>query len=196
MSLRPLFPWLLMALALSVAAMVLGAGRGDRLVPALAAGLLSAAVVASALWINALLWLSRPGTIEEGTVQATMACNVRLAALVYAWGACALFAVYTLSNLEWRHAWQYGLGAALIAGGLALYGLRLERGAGLPPLYLTLLHGAAAGAGLLYLVGTGKLATLRSDWVANDVFLAGGLAVVALCVIAAITQTRGATRHS
>ena len=81
---------------------------------------------------------------------------------------------------------------ALFAAGLALYALRVEtaQGSSLPPFSLTVLHGAAVGGGLLYLVGAGKLATTRSDWAANDIFLAGGLAILALCVIAAITQRR------
>ena len=52
-SLRPLLPWLLMAAALSITMMVLGAGRGDRFLPAIAAGLLVALVVGTGLGINA-----------------------------------------------------------------------------------------------------------------------------------------------
>jgi hypothetical protein len=197
MSLRPLLPWLLLAGALSIAAMVLGAGRGEKFNPALAAGLFSAAVIGAALWINAPLWGRTPGT-GEGSVKSAIAGSTWLAALVYAWGAFALFAVYSLSDLVWQHSWQYGLGAALFAVGLAFFAYRLDRetGAPLPPLHLTVLHGAAAAGGLVYLVGTGKLATHRGDWAANDVFLAGGIAVVALCLIAAMTQTRDAKRPS
>jgi len=197
MSLRPLLPWLLLAGALSIAAMVLGAGRGDKFNPALAAALFSAAVIGAALFINASLWFRAPRT-GEGSVKAALVCNVWIAALIYAWGAIALFAVYSLSDLVWRHSWQYGLGAALFALGVSLYAYRLDRetSAVLPPLYLTALHGAAAAGGLIYLVGTGKLATHRGDWAANDVFLAGGIAIVMLCLIAAITQTRAAKHRA
>ena len=192
MSLRPLLPWLLLAGALSIAAMVLGAGRGDTTNSALAAGLFAAAVIGAALWINAPLWGSAAGG-SDSAFKTALICNVWIAAFVYAWGAIALFAVYSLSDLVWRHSWQYGLGAALFAVGVSLYAYRLdlETSTVLPPLYLTALHGAAAAGGLIYLVGTGKLATHRGDWAANDVFLAGGIAIVALCLITAITQTRG-----
>lgn len=188
MSLRPVLPWLLLAGALSIAAMVLGAGRGDQFNPALAAGLFSAAVIGAALWINLPLWFGR-STENIGTA---FVGNVWLAALTYGWGALALFAVYSLSDITWRHSHQYGLGAALFAAGIAAYAARLERRPNdpAPALYLTALHGLAAALGLVYLVGTGKLVTQRGDWAANDVFLAGGIAIVVLCLIAAVTQAR------
>ena len=195
-SLRPLVPWLVLAAAVSVTTMVLSAGRGDRLSPALAAGLLAVVVVAAALWLNAPRWSVRHSASEAEASKAVVVANIHLAALVYAWGAAALFAVYSLSDLVWRHAWQYGLGAALFAAGLALYARSVDAAAGsdLPPLLLTVLHGLAVGGGLVYLVGTGKLATQRADWAANEVFLAGGFAILALCVIAAITQLRASGR--
>jgi hypothetical protein len=60
----------------------------------------------------------------------------------------------------------------------------------MPPAWLTVLHGLAALCALVYLIGTGKLATAKDDWAANDVFLFGGIAILALCVIAAVTQAR------
>jgi hypothetical protein len=177
---------------------VLGAGRGDKFNPALASGLFAAAVIAASLWINAPLWFRRSSGLGELAIKAALVCNIWLAALIYAWGAIALFAVYSLSDLVWRHSWQYGLGAALFAAGVSFYANSLDRetNAVLPPLYLTAVHGLAAAGGLVYLVGTGKLATHRDDWAANDVFLAGGLAIVALCLIAAVTQIRAAARQS
>lgn len=195
-SLRPLLPWLLLAAALSITMMVLGAGRGDRFLPAIAAGLLVALVVGTGLGINAPVW-ARNGTFSSRyagleAVREAVRCNIWLAALVYAWGASALYAVYSLSDLTWRHAFQYGTGAAVFAACLALYGMRLGRIRSLPvpPIYLTYLHGFAVAAGLVYMVGTGKLATLKGDWAANEVFLWGGIAIFALCVMSAVTQTR------
>jgi hypothetical protein len=193
MSLRPLLPWLLLAGALSIAAMVLGAGRGDRFNPALAAGLFAAAVIAAAIWINAPLWRSRaPSPEDSRDVKNALVSNVWLAALVYGWGALALFAVYSLSELVWRHSWQYGLGAALFAVGVSLYAFRLDSAEdrAAPPFALTALHGLAAAGGLAYLIAEGKLATHRGDWAANDVFLAGGIAIILLCLIAGLTQKR------
>jgi hypothetical protein len=195
-SLRPLLPWLLLASALSTSLMVLGAGRGDRFLPSLSAGLLVALVVGTGLGINAPLWsrATGAGARQDGlsAVREALRCNVWLAALVYAWGASSLFAIYSLSDLVWRHGFQYGVGAAVFAGCLAILGMRLGRpaGSGVPPLFLTVFHGAAAGGGVAYLVGSGKLATPKGDWAANEVFLWGGIAVVALCIFSAVTQTR------
>ena len=195
-SLRPLLPWLLLASALSITMMVLGAGRGDRFLPALAAGLLVALVVGTGLGINAPLWSrgNRPFAGHEGpaAVKEALRCNVWLAAFVYAWGASALFAMYTLSDLVWRHAFQYGTGAAVFAASLGIYGFLLgsARNWPVPPLILTILHGGAVGLGLAYLIGDGKLQTVRGDWAANEVFLWGGIAIIALCVMSAMTQTR------
>jgi hypothetical protein len=194
-SLRPLLPWLLMASALSITMMVLGAGRGDKFLPALSAGLLAALVVGTGLGINSPLWsrTGRPFALDgQVAVKEALRCNVWLATMVYAWGASALFAVYSLSDLVWRHAFQYASGATLFAACLGCYGYRLGRirDMSIPPLFLTLFHGAAAAIALAYLIGTGKLDTLKGDWAANDVFLWGGFAIVALCVMSAITQTR------
>lgn len=195
-SLRPLLPWLLLASALSITMMVLGAGRGDHVLPSLAAGLLVALVVGTGLGVNAPLWSKSSGLAAQpdglAAVREALRCNVWLAALVYAWGASALFAIYSLSDLVWRHAFQYGSGAAVFAAGLGLYGLWLGRTGNrhVPPLVLTVVHGLAAAGGLAYLIGTDKLATTRGDWAANEVFLWGGLAIVALCIFSAVTQTR------
>lgn len=193
---RPLLPWLLLASALSITMMVLGAGRGDQFLPSIAAGLLVALVVGTGLGINAPLWSKTTGVASRqdgrSSIREALRCNVWLAALVYAWGASALFAVYSLSDLVWRHAFQYGSGAALFAAGLGLYGLRLgaKNNGNVPPLILTVIHGLAALGGLIYLLGTDKLATAKGDWAANEVFLWGGFAIVALCLMSAITQTR------
>jgi hypothetical protein len=41
---------------------------------------------------------------------------------------------------------------------------------------------------VIFLIGNGKLAPPKTDWVANHIFLAGGLAIAALSAIAAVTQ--------
>lgn len=195
-SLRPLLPWLLMASALSITMMVLGAGRGDQFLPSLAAGLLVALVVGTGLGINAPLWSKTTGAAAQqgghASIREALRCNVWLAALVYAWGASALFAVYSLSDLTWRHAFQYGSGAALFASCIGIYGLRLGRSNNLsvPPLLLTAIHGLAVAIALSYLIGADKLTTAKGDWAANEVFLWGGFALIALCLMSAVTQTR------
>lgn len=195
-SLRPLLPWLLLASALSTTMMVLGAGRGDRFLPALAAGLLVALVAGTGLGINAPLWSRSgrpvPGQDGHAAIREALRCNVWLAALVYAWGASSLFAIYSLSDLTWRHSFQYGFAAALIGASLGIYGFVLGRYNHLPipPLSLTVFHGLVVGLPLIYLITSGKLATQKGDWAANEVFLWGGIALVLLCLMTIMTQTR------
>jgi hypothetical protein len=192
-SLVPLLPWLLLAAALSVTMMVLGAGRGDRLLPALSAGLFASLVVGTGLGINAPLWSKAKAALRgPNLVKSALRCNVWLAALMYAWGAFAMFGMYSLSDLVWRHAFQYAGGASLFAAGIALYGYSLGRakGAGVPPIVLTALHGLAAFGGLIYLIGGEKISTLKSDWAANEVFLWGAIAIIALCTMSVLTQWR------
>lgn len=190
-SLRPLLPWLLMASALSVTMMILGAGRGDRVLPALSAGLFTALVAGTGLGLNAPLWSAKAG-LSAIDVRSAVRCNAWLAALVYAWGASALLGVYSLADIWWQHAFQYATGAIVFALGLSFIGWRLghDTTASVPSVGLTFAHGGAALGGLVYLVSAGKLQTTKPDWAANEVFLWGGVAVVALCAMSAITQTR------
>jgi hypothetical protein len=53
---------------------------------------------------------------------------------------------------------------------------------------LAMVQAAAAAIALGMLVSSGKLASLKADWPANHVFVAGGLALVVISVISAITH--------
>lgn len=197
MSLQKLMPWLVAALAASVIVMWQAAKLDARAVSLAAALLFAAAVVGVALLINRMA-LSHPHR-EERAHFHMLRRNTRLIALIYAWGAAALLAVYVLGDLQWRHGWQYGSAMALIAGLLLWYVHSLGnpasaaaspaalRRAGGP---LAMLHALAAAGGLVFLVGAGKLATLKGDWAANHVFLAGGLAVIAVSLLSVRTQRR------
>lgn len=193
MVLGPLIPFLAVALILSVTGMVHGAGRADAQFTALSAQAFVALVVIVALVLNVSSW--RDASLEDNVEKSASAVrrNGRLAALIYAWGAAAMFAMYSLSELSWRHSWQYGLGMAVLGIGITIYiyWLRAKAKPIFPPLSLTLLHAGAAAAGLTFLIGTGKLNTVKSDWAANEVFLWGGLAIIVLCVLSVITQLRG-----
>lgn len=188
MSRQRIAPGLVLGLVASVTAMVLGAGRDDRTLTALAAVAFVGVIAGAAFRINADAL--RSGTERVADSVDLMRRNIRLAALVYVWGAAAMLAIYSLSGLEWRHGWQYGFAMALIAAGFLLYVRRLGTRPAMPPLALTALHGTAAFLGLIFLAGTGKLSTPKDDWAANDVFLSGGVAIVALCLVAGITQVR------
>ena len=197
MSLGPLIPFLAIALITSVTGMVHGAVRSDTMFTSLSALAFITVIIMTALILNAAVWQSHPTSDQTAHAASVVRRNTRLAALIYAWGAAAMFAVYSLSDLNWRHSWQYGLAMALIGSGIMFYVYRLGhmKKPQLPPLILTILHGAAAAGGLTYLMGSGKLQTIKSDWAANDIFLWGSLGIVGLCIISAISQILHVRAH-
>ena len=195
-SLSGLMPALITVLLASAGAMWAAAGAGNRLLSFAAAGAFGTSIVLAALRTNVPLWRGAqpPGASHRLQAEA-MRRNARIAALVYAWGAAAMFAVYMLSGLAWRHGWQYGSGMALIAGAFLAYVHAMRLGSALrTPRALrlaagfTVLHAAGAAGGLRFLLGAGKLATIKGDWAANHVFLAGGTAILALCALTLVTH--------
>ena len=190
MPLGPFVPFFAVAMLASITGMVHGAGRGDTQFTALAALAFIVVVVGIAIVLNVQAWASKPPANKVEKTGVTVRLNAYLAALLYGWGAASMFAVYSLSDLSWRHSWQYGLGMAIFAIGIAGYTYLLDnkKPPALPPLFLTLLHGGAAITALAYLIGTGKLQTIKSDWAANEVFLWGGSGIVILCILSLITQ--------
>lgn len=198
MSLQRIFPWLLTALAASVAVMVTGARHGLPLLAGAAAAVFAGAVLAVGVSINQPLWTLEAARITEHAAPVAARRNARLMAVTFAWGSAAIFAVYAMSGLRWYHFWQYGSAMALLAASTFAYGAVVGRARDpvrarkllLRGLQLTILQGAAALGGVLFIVLSGKLASQKPDWVANQIFLFGGLAITALCVIAAMTQRR------
>lgn len=114
-----------------------------------------------------------------------------LLALTCLWAATSLYLCYGASALRWQHGHQYALGFLVLgtAHGLFFWLLNhhgsLERLShivrwALRGLLLEVLLSAAA---LIWLIGSGKLWTIKKDWAANDVFLASGFAVLGLAYI-------------
>ena len=113
MPLRPMLPTVLLASVLSIVVGVLAAARGASVPLGLAVGLFAVQVLLTLWRINAPTW--RAGTPQTPAADWVLS-NTVLTAIVYAWGAAALFCIYGLSGLHWRHWWQYGAGMALLAG--------------------------------------------------------------------------------
>lgn len=198
MSLERVVPWLVLALVSSVMLMIAGTGRSLPLLTGAAAAVFAAAVMAVGLGMNRPLWRLTADRIAGDAASIAALRNGRLMALTWGWGAIAMAGVYTLGGLRWYHAWQYGSGMALL-GVVALgFGAVIGRAQSpstkrkllLSGLQLTLLQGVAATAGVLYLLISGKLATFRPDWAANQIFVAGGITIAALSAMAAFTQYR------
>jgi hypothetical protein len=196
MSLQKLIPWLIGAMAISLAAMVSGAWSGMPMLTSLGALLFALAMVATSWHINRPLLNMPAGDDMVDTLRTAVRRNARMLGIIYLWGSAGLLAIYRGTSLRWQHGVQYTIGMALI--GLLIF--VWVRRAGRPrsrlvgPRGLTLalraatVHALAAVGGLVFLIGSGKLASTRGDWAANQVFLAGGLAVVGVSIIAILTH--------
>lgn len=191
MRLRPTLPTLLLAFVLSVLIAVLAAARGSQLTFALAAVLFALQMLVILLRLNLPLW--RPGAEPENAEWAWD--NSVLTAIAYAWGAMVMFTAYSLGGLVWRHWWQYGAGMLMLGAGALLVaryliGPRAVRAStrALDALMrATMLHAAAVVSALAYLLASGKLATVKDDWAANQVFLTGGGVVLLISLVSLLT---------
>ena len=203
MSARTIVPPLVIvvtALA-SVATMTYAAGRGLALLSALAAAAFGIAAVAIAVFFFFLRVFgdrAPAGPAAAAEFLGASRDNALLIALVYAWGAAALIVVYTFSGLRWQHGWQYGTGMGVIAIAIAFVAWRIAAadprvttpGALSAMATLARINAAAVAVGIAWLVLSGKLWAGKYDWAANQVFVAGGLAIVAVCLIAALVHAR------
>lgn len=187
---------LLVAALVSISLMVAAVTFDDRTLSMVGATGFVACAVLCALRLNSLVWPDAGASVDRAANLAQL--NAGLLATAFIWGGAAILAGYYLTDLFWHHAWQYGLGMCL-SGFMAL-GLRwhlvqtdgllrqahwLER--------LTWLSGLLAvgtTAGLVFLVASGKLARDNVDWLANHVFVAGGVSVLAIAVISVWSQLR------
>lgn len=198
-SLQRMIVPLVLALAASVVVMALAARSGSFGHAAGGAGLFVVLLVAVAAYINVPLWQSQiPASSDGELLTGALRRNARLIALVYVWGSAAMLTVYTLTGLKWQHGWQYGTAMALIAGvhlwyvhemGNAKSWLRTAKGQDLA-FWLGVLHGTAALGALAFLVLSGKLELMKPDWVANQVFLFGLIALIAITDLGTITHIR------
>lgn len=199
MPLTTLMPCIIAAIVASIAAMVTGVVSDLPRFSGAAAGLFAAALFATAVDINRPWWGATDTADIEGDAPVVAAIrNGRLLALGYFWGALALLAIYRLTSLRWQHGLQYGAGMALFGWFALLYvhflvrpGSRLRTPRALvQATWFSLAHGGAAFGGVLFLLVSGKITSIKDDWAANQIFLAGGIALVGLSLVSAYTQFR------
>lgn len=197
-----LLPWICAAIVASIAAMVTGIRTGLPLFAWTGAALFATTLVATSVDINLPWWRQDSEPVPDLAADAAVR-NARLIVLGYAWGSLALLAIYRLTSLRWQHGLQYGAGMALIAWLTLVYihflarpGSRLRAPRSLmQATWISLAHGGAALGGVIFLLASGKIHSIKDDWAANQVFLAGGLAVAALSVLSAYTQLKLASRQ-
>lgn len=201
---RPPFAIVVGGLCSSAAGMAAAVTAGDAAVSGTAAAAAALILVMSGLATNLTVW--RQSKAAEHPIDATAALltTTHLTMLTYAWGSLALFAIYVGTPLRWQHGWQYAIVMALIAAGHVIYIRHLSSTSDAGPatrraVALAALQGAGAITALAWLVASGKLATTKGDWAANQVFLAGGVAVASLSAIIVITHrilsARGLQRY-
>jgi hypothetical protein len=176
---RPLPPWLPGALLMAVFGQILGAKMSNGGISIAAAALMPLALIGAA-------WRLNRTPFDDAETAARH--NGMLQAWAWGIGAGSMLGVYLLSGLKWQHGWQYGSGMALIALAAFLFARQ--------PRWLNAtaavvgLQGAAAAIGLAVLAGSGKLASVKADWAANIIFVAGGVAIAALSVMAVAAHRR------
>ncbi len=187
----PLMAALWLVIAASVAGQVAGASRNESAYSIFAAAAFAGALLRVAWQINQPWWDGGAHDIGPAASSAQPMLAQRNAGLLaagYGWGAASLLAVYLLSPLKWQHGWQYGCGMALIA--LLIFWVTRDLGARWSPrverwLVLgTMIHSWAASAGVIWLIGMGKILSVKGDWAANVVFVAGAICIAGLSVLA------------
>jgi hypothetical protein len=193
-----MLPTVLLALVLSIVVGVLAAARGASVPLGLAVGLFALQVLLTLWRINAPAW--RAGSPQTPAADWALS-NTLLTAIVYAWGAAALFCIYGLSGLHWRHWWQYGAGMALLAGVALLCARYLASERGLETravalniiMAITVAQAVSVAGALVYLVASGALDTQKGDWAANHVFVAGSLTIGAISLVSLLVYWRTPT---
>lgn len=165
--------------------------------------LFTSAILFSAARFNIPLW--RNPVREQRIAPADALHRTSLySALVYGWGAAAMFLSYPIAALPWQHGWQYGLAMAVVSVSIFYYLERLAAGDELVsgPLgldravQLAALQGIAMTGVLVLLALSGKLTAKivdwKADWAANILFAAGAFCLAVLSVF--IVKTHAALK--
>ena len=193
-----LLPWILTSIVASVAGAVSGVHAGWPLLSWAAVLIFAVSLIATSLETNRPWWERGAGLRDHDAAATATLRNTRLMIFAYAWGGLVMFAVYRLSGLRWYHGGQYAAAMMTIALLLQVYVRRLARSdsqlreprALLVAAQLAAVQALSVLAGLIFLLVSGKLASAKGDWAANQIFVGGGVAVMVLSAIATYTQYR------
>jgi hypothetical protein len=192
MTLRPSLKWLLPILAVALIAMFMAVASVHKSQSALAAAVFAIAVIATGIRTNSPLWRClRTANPPRVTHREALMPTVMLIALAYAWCGLAFYAIYLGTSLKWQHGWEYGTAMIVVALGHAYFLTRLAKpqhvlasaAAVQTAVRLAGAQAIAIGLALFWLISSGKLSSVRGDWPANQLFLAGGFAVMCLSMI-------------
>lgn len=200
MSIKSRLVALVLAMIVSAAVMVWASASGARFTCLGAAVGFAIIAIEAAIATNRPLWANAAAAVRadaEAPFQASRQ-NAKLMAAIYAWGALAIFSIYGLTELWWFHSWQYGSAMALIGAALLgfvhMLGDRESQFRTQTALDVSAMLAIAQSWGLAvalgFLVASGKFASARPDWPANQVFMAGGSALIVISVASAITHLK------
>jgi hypothetical protein len=199
MRLKPLIVATLVVMLASIAGQAVGAANGQGALSIFAASAFAGAIGRVGFQINQPWWSHDPSLSGPATATALPAMagrNAALLALGYLWGGLSLLAVYLLTPVQWQHGWQYGGGMVLLGGIIyaisrtlsAMAPARFTPGLARILTWLTLLHGWAATGAVGWLIGSGKVWSLRGDWAANVIFVTGALVIGVISIFSLRTQ--------
>lgn len=190
-----LYAWLFATALMAIAGQVVAAAQQNVALSVAATAMFAVVAIYAAIKLNAKHEFN---SVDAATMVRRAVTNAGLLATTFGWGGSAILAAYFLTDVFWHHAWQYGLAMLIIATGLVIYRRRLQQGDGSLVSHaelrasanLALIQAIAALAGLAFLIISGKLARHNADWIANHVFVAGGVVVVVVSALAYIGQRR------
>lgn len=203
MAIRPPLPWLITLLIATSIAMTVSAGFADKRASAGAAALFVAAIAASALATCAPIWRrDHVDRAAQSDVRGALSAGVLLALVAYAWCGVTMLAIYLGTGVRWQHGWQYGSAMLLIALGHWMYFSHLSEmpegdartRAFQTAAKLAAVHAITIAVGLIWLIASGKVASLKGDWAANQIFVAGGFAII--CISMVIVKAHAALTRS
>ena len=190
-----LYIWLFATAVMAIAGQVIAAAQKNVALSITATAMFAVVAIIVAIRLNAALELEPD---EAAAPVRRAVTNAGLLAMTFGWGGGAILAAYLLTDLFWHHAWQYGLAMVIVAAGFVIYRRHLQSGRNRLTSRtalrvsgnLALIQAIAAMAALVFLFTTGKLARHNADWIANHVFVAGGVVVVVVSALAYIGQRR------
>ena len=188
--------WLAATAIVTVCGLVFAAGTMQRLLAIVAAGMFALVVAIVTVMLNNRVAAASNNVGSSAGAANAATHNAALIAIVFGWGGSAILGAYYLTDLFWHHAWQYGIAMCVVAGLVGQYSSMLARGDNrlstpvwlARSAWLALAQAVAAAAGLTFLILSGKLARHNNDWIANHVFVAGGLAIIIVSIVAFLAQ--------
>lgn len=179
---------------ISVTMLTYAAANGDRLVAAIAAALFAQRMIFTGFRATSTQHIVGTANDDAMPPLKVLQHTTRLTAMTLLWAGIALLTAYPIVGLKWQHGWQYGAGALIMSAGFFMFTKRLytANDPATAPAAIEFARNLSIGfaasiAGIaVWLLVTGKLSTVKNDWLANDVFLATGASIFALAVLCAM----------